>query len=67
MTSMIKLISIITQVIIKMHMLLLVKDYIMSCYNHHVQVIIARVLNFKMAACILLNICVEVIKAIVEN
>ena len=50
-----------------MHMLLLVKDYIMSCYNHHVQVIIARVLNFKMAACILLNICVEVIKAIVEN
>ena len=60
-------ISIITQVIIKMHMLLLVKDYIMSCYNHHVQVIIARALNFKMAACILLNICVEVIKAIVEN
>ena len=43
-------ISIITQVIIKMHMLLLVKDYIMSCYNHHVQVIIARAQNFKMAA-----------------
>ena len=33
-----------------MHMLLLVKDYIMSCYNHHVQVIIARAQNFKMAA-----------------
>ena len=33
-----------------MHMLLLVKDYIMSCYNHLVQVIIERALNFKMAA-----------------
>ena len=36
--------------IIEMHLLLLVKDYIMSCYNHHVQVIIAIALNFKMAA-----------------
>ena len=43
-------INIISQVIIEMHMLLLVKDCIISCYNHHVQVIIARALNFKMAA-----------------
>ena len=43
-------ISIIAQVIIEMRMLLLVKDCIISHYNHHVQVIIARTLNFKMTA-----------------
>ena len=43
-------ISIIAQVIIKIHNPLLVKDCIIYCYNHHVRVIIARALNFKMAA-----------------
>ena len=43
-------ISIIAQVIIEMHMLLLVKDCIIPCYNHHAWVIIARALNFIIAA-----------------
>ena len=50
-----------------MCMLLSVKDSIISCYNHHAQVIIARALNFKMAASHLSNVYEEVIKAIVEN
>ena len=33
-----------------MRMLWLVRDYIMSCYNHSVQGDYSRVLNFKMAA-----------------
>ena len=33
-----------------MRMLLLVKDCIISPYNHHAQVIIVRALDFKMAA-----------------
>ena len=43
-------VSIIAQVIIEMHMLLLVKDCIISRYNHHARVTIARALNFKVAA-----------------
>ena len=50
-----------------MHLLLLVKDYIMSCYNHHVQVIIAIALNFKMAALHFVKYCEELTKAIAEN
>ena len=42
--------SIIAEVIIEMHMLLLVKDCIIPCYNHHAWVIIARALNFIIAA-----------------
>ena len=43
-------ISIFVQVIIEMHMLLLVKDCIIPCYNHHAWVIIVRALNFIIAA-----------------